>query len=573
MKTRGIGILVALSLVVVVFWPAAATVLNASRESDAPPPDVSVLIRPTDDSVPRPLVLAATSLELVLLTESIAVPIGVCLGLVLFRTDAWGRRALVWLMAISAFMPMPLHASAWLGAFGNAGRMQAIGGASPILVGLHGAAIVHALAAIPWVMLLAGIGSLGVEREVEESALLDLSAWQVFFRVTLRRSLGGIAAATLAVAVLTAGDMTVTDLLQVRTYAEEAYLQYQLGRGPCAAAAVTLPPLALLGLAIVLGSSSLFGGDSRRFTSVARRARVWNLGGWRIPVGVLASLIIVSLVALPLATLIWRAGRVGGSAALGRLPTWSLDGLTGTLKTALAEVAGLADSQTYLPPDDPASRGFSRWLERGREFMEGPLATSVLWSGVGATFATILGWGLAWNCIHSRAWRILGAIAVALALASPGPVAGMALVLAYRDFPTLYDSQGMIVLAAVLRTFPFAYLVIWPDLRALPQEYLEVAEVDGLRPWGIVRRVALPLTRRSVVASWWVAFVLALGELPATNLITPPGTTPLTVMIWGLLHTGVESHLSGVVIVLLVTMSSASLCAALALSRLSTPES
>ena len=44
-------------------------------------------------------------------------------------------------------------------------------------------------------------------------------------------------------AVLTAGDMTVTDLLSVRTYAEEAYLQYTLGRGPGAAALVALPPI------------------------------------------------------------------------------------------------------------------------------------------------------------------------------------------------------------------------------------------------------------------------------------------------------------------------------------------
>ena len=49
-------------------------------------------------------------------------------------------------------------------------------------------------------------------------------------RVTLRRAVGAIAAAALAVAVLTAGDMTVTDLLQVRTYAEEAYVQFILGR-------------------------------------------------------------------------------------------------------------------------------------------------------------------------------------------------------------------------------------------------------------------------------------------------------------------------------------------------------
>ncbi len=52
-----------------------------------------------------------------------------------------------------------------------------------------------------------------------------------------------IAAAALAVAVLTAGDMTVTDLLQVRTYAEEAFLQFILGRGLSDAMMVALPPL------------------------------------------------------------------------------------------------------------------------------------------------------------------------------------------------------------------------------------------------------------------------------------------------------------------------------------------
>ena len=80
-----------------------------------------------------------------------------------------------------------------------------------------------------------------VEPELEESALLDYGPGRVLLRVTLRRGVGAIAAAALAVAVLTAGDMTVTDLLQIRTYAEEAYLQYSLGRGPGGAALVALP--------------------------------------------------------------------------------------------------------------------------------------------------------------------------------------------------------------------------------------------------------------------------------------------------------------------------------------------
>ena len=56
----------------------------------------------------------------------------------------------------------------------------------------------------------------------------------------------------------------------------------------------------------------------------------------------------------------------------------------------------------------------------------------------------------------------------------------------------------------------------------------------------------MPLPATALLAAWGVAFVLALGELPATNLVAPPGTMPLTVLIWSLLHSGVESHLAGV---------------------------
>ena len=194
------------------------------------PAGTAELLRETR-GLARPARLAIETTGLVLATEALALPLGVLLAVLLFRTDIWGRRGLLAIIALAAFVPMPLHATAWLGALGNAGRMQALG-VRPILVGRFGAAVVHALAALPWVVLLAGVGLCAVEPELEESALLDFGPWRVLTRITLRRAIGAIAAAALAVAVLTAGDMTVTDLLQVRTYAEEAYVQFILGRGP-----------------------------------------------------------------------------------------------------------------------------------------------------------------------------------------------------------------------------------------------------------------------------------------------------------------------------------------------------
>jgi iron(III) transport system permease protein len=65
-----------------------------------------------------------------------------------------------------------------------------------------------------------------------------------------------------------------------------------------------------------------------------------------------------------------------------------------------------------------------------------------------------------------------------------------------------------------------------------------------------------------------VAFVLAFGELPATNIVSPPAVQTLPIFVWRLLHTGVESHLAGVGLILLVIFGTVSLLSARPLERL-----
>jgi iron(III) transport system permease protein len=524
--------LVVAALIAVLGWPALATVIEAARGAEGG--HRGGLLAPgeaEDWGLPRPLRLAGRSAEVVGLALAIAMPVGVPLALVLFRTDAWGRRGVLAVLALAAFVPMPLHATAWLGAFGNAGRAQAFG-LGPVLVGRIGAAVVHALAMIPWIVLLAGIGMRTVEPELEESALLDWPAWRVLGGVTLRRSLGALAGAALAVAVLAAGDMSVTDLLQVRTYAEEAYVRFQLGQGPGVVAGVTVPPLLVFGGLLVLAARGLLRADPARLASAAARGRVWRLGRGRVAVGALVIATAGLLVGPPLFSLFWWAGRVGGES-----PRWSFAGLVRTLREATADAAG-------------------------------PLAESLAWSAVAATLAVLLAWALAWRSRSPGPWRIVTGLAVATTLAAPAPVAGMALILAYRSIPAVYDAPAMLVLADVLRTFPFALLILWPALRTIPPEYLEAAALDGLGPLAIAWRVAIPLVRGALVAAWGVAFVLALGELPASNLVAPPGHTPLAVVIWSFLHSGVESQLAGLSLVMLAVVAVAGLLAAWALGRI-----
>jgi iron(III) transport system permease protein len=199
-----------------------------------------------------------------------------------------------------------------------------------------------------------------------------------------------------------------------------------------------------------------------------------------------------------------------------------------------------------------------------------PHKASLIWTAVAAVVATALASGLAWAARRSIGWRSITVLTLALTLSTPGPVTGMALVLAYRDWREIYDSPAMIVLAETLRALPYALLLVWPFLRAFPQEYLDTAALAGHGPWGQILHVVLPMSRRPLLAACAVAFAIGLGELPATNLVAPPGTQPMSVLIWGLLHTGVESHLAGVALVMLLLVTAAGLLAAIAVRSLRT---
>jgi iron(III) transport system permease protein len=533
-------------LAAVLVWPAMATVIDAARGVENPgggsraPVDGGPEVRPWRN--------AAETIRLVLTTEAMALPVGIALAFLLFRTDLPGRRLWLALLALEACVPLPLHATGWLGGFGNLGRSQALGTA-PILVGRFGAAFVHATAVLPWIVWIVGLGLLAVEPELEESARLDLSPWRVAWSVSLRRAWSAIAAAALAVAVLVAGDMTVTDLLVIRTYAEESYIQFQLGKGPAAAAATTLPPLFILGGLVVWAASRLLRIDPARIASTSVQATLWPLGRWRLAFGLVVVLFLAALLGLPFYSLVWRAGRVRGDAAMGIPPHWSWGGLGGTLLASVSDVLG------------PSLR--RPW--------RGPLIGSLLWGSIGATGSVALAWSLAWACRKPGPWRWVTAFALALALATPGPVAGMSLVLAYQGVRDVYSSPIIIILAYVMRTWPYALLLLWPAVRKVPSEYLEAAEVDGYGPLGQVWRVALPLTLGPLGLAWAAAFVLALGELPAAGLVIPPGHATLTLRIWDKLHIGVESSLAGFVLVTLAVFAAIGLLVAYGVDRIARP--
>ena len=471
----------------------------------------------------------------------VAVPaavIGLAMGLVVAlgvaKSRAPGRRLA--LAACFGLVLLPLHlvATGWLSALGDLGWLSNLlaqeGPSRGWFIGYPGAIGLHALAAAPWAALLATAALSAVDSRREEQALLDAGAARVLWRVTLPDAAPALTASGVLLAVLAATEIAATDLLGVRTFAEEVYTQAAAGQ-------LTGPPgdEGRLRLAVGVGAMGLIGAAALgviawRLAPLVESAstRPWRLSrraSWPLAFA-MWSLVTLLLIA-PIASLVVTAG-VGVEMIDGQpVRSWSL---TKTAQTVAA----------------------APWQHRRELGVSLRLASAV------ATGATLVAAATAWAMRRGRVVAVVGCWLLALALAIPGPVLGVWVIRLLNqplDAPLarlgdLYGTWFAPWLAQMLRVTPALALLLWPAAARVADELLDAARTDGAGLAGRLLRVAGPLCLPALGAAWGVGFALSLGELSATVLVVPPGTPPLSVRMLSLLHYGVEDRVAAIGLVL-----------------------
>ena len=423
------------------------------------------------------------------------------------------------LIAGLLFVPLYLQASAWQSVWGIQGWFTILCGRLP-LSGWPAVIWIHSAAAIPWVVLIVGLGCARVEPELEEDALLDASPGPVFLRVTLRRSWAAIGAAALWVAAGAAGEMTVTNLYQIQTLAEVSYLQYAGSADSEAATQRLLWGTVGISVCMAVALTLLLRRMSfDRFTSTRLN---WHFPlGWAQPwVNAFTWSVLGVLVAVPLAGLIHKAGIVITPTGTGWSRTWS----------ATDAIAMVCSSPMR----------FSR-----------EIGWSLLIGFVTATAATLAALILA-SFSNSQIGRWSTFAIICFALVIPGPLIGIGIIQLFHVFDWrilayLYDRTITApVLAQFVKALPLSTLVMWSAVTNVPRELLESAAVDGAGRLGRFRHVIWPLVRRSAVVAWLVALAVSMGDLAASILVVPPGVETLAIHIFGLIHYGVDDRVAGI---------------------------
>ena len=473
--------------------------------------------------------LAANTVLLAGSVTAIAVPLGALLAVLAVRTDVRGRGLAAMILGILLFLPLYVQLCGWEAIFGRLGWQTVRFGqiALPLLSGMSAAIWIHAAAAIPWAALIVGVGLSRIDPALEESALLDAPASRVLLHVTLPQCGSFFLAACIWIFVSVAGEMTVTNIYQVRTYAEETYNVFA-GNEDLATVGVSLAPgITLLALLVMLAWSVLDIAFPGRTDDFRRAPVVYRLGSLQLPATAIVWLVVLLLAGVPLASLCYRCG------------------------------------ETVTIADDGAHRGWSlvKLLQR---VIAAPYLTrrELVWTyaaaAASASLATSIGLALAWKARQGGAAALPAWLATGVGLAMPGPIVGVSIIWLLASLQGLADGNAFArhavhwlgersiippALAQLFRGLPMALLILAPALRNLSSETLAAAQLDGIGPWGLLPRIAIPQRLPAIFAAWLAALVVSAGDLGCSVLIRA-GQDSLPRLIFGWVHSGADDKVA-----------------------------
>ncbi|MFB9808810.1 ABC transporter permease [Haladaptatus pallidirubidus] len=138
-----------------------------------------------------------------------------------------------------------------------------------------------------------------------------------------------------------------------------------------------------------------------------------------------------------------------------------------------------------------------------------------------------------------------------LPIVVPLVVTGIAMVL---FFGAINFQQGYwsIVIAHVVRTIPFATLVILPTFLTFDRQLEEASKDLGANELETFRQITLPSVFPGIIAGGLLAFTLSFNEFVYTYFVKDSSTTTLPIYIWNQIRYNVTPEVNVISVVFLL---------------------
>lgn len=485
-------------------------------------------------SRPRYVQAFINALQLGAAAAAMAALMGVPLAWAVSRTDMPGR-GLTHLSVLAAFIIPPfLGAIGWILLAGpNAGWLNrawvfvtgAESGPFDIFT-FTGLAMVIAIYSFPLIYIFANSAFDLISAEMEEAAsILGAGAFRTTLLITLPLALPAILGGAILIfleALALYGTPALIGIparYNVITTQLAAFFEHPIRLEVAAAFSMPLVAItvALIGVQrLVLGRRGFVtvggkGGERRRM----------KLGPWRWALFAYALLVSLLSVLLPLLVLLQTAFAKAWARGL------ALDNLT------LANFHFIFFQQFTVRE--------SMW-------------NTVVYATATATVCTLLGVGVAY-VVQRRVLPFAAGLGfVTLApFAVPGIVLAICFYAAYAGPPlSLYGTGLLIVLAFVTRFLPIAFTTASAGIRGVHPELEEAVRILGGTRMLAVRRVVMPLLKKTLLGGWVLVFIVSTRELSTAVFLSGPQTRVISVLTLDLSEQGQYEVLAAMGVMLLV---------------------
>ncbi|HKD97645.1 MAG TPA: iron ABC transporter permease [Micromonosporaceae bacterium] len=446
------------------------------------------------------------SIELTALTAALTIALGVGAGWLAARTDVWGGVRWNGILIVAFMVPSWAFAQTWLTIFknehaaGGTGVLQSLGVRVPdaLAYGLIPSVIVLSLHLFPLVMALSidAFGRIDAAQE-EAAVLLGASRLTVVRRIMLPGIRPTVLSAAMLIAAGVMGDFGAPYVLGLpvgyNVLATSLYGELKNNRQGTAAVLATV--VTLLGVLLIAGDSSLTRGAKRFQTLTGGTMRLQPIRLRFARPFAFALLVILAIVAFAGPLLI-----LAGSTFVDKLGHVSL-----------------ADLTTRYWWQGTGNRDFPTGLLRSADFWIGLRNTAAV-AALAAIVCAIVGLVAAVLIRNSPGW--IGSLLRQLTFL-PHLVPGVALaaglialfVVPRGPIPALYGTFTLIIIGMVISHLPFATRTGIAAVSQFGGELDDAARMSGAGWLSTLRRVTVPLLRRTFGAAALFPFISGLKEL------------------------------------------------------------
>lgn len=438
--------------------------------------------------------------------------IGIPLAFLSAKTNLWGRKLLGIAYLIPILIPPYMHAIVWTHLLNKNGlvnqciaQLFSLKQAPFDIYGLAGAIFVMALAYFPFVTLVTVSGLRSIDRGMEEASFLHHGRWQTIKGITLPLVAPHILCGALFVFIFSVINFGVPDIVRLRVYPLEIFIQFSAYYNEKAAMALSMPLVAVTFLLIVLQKWYMKDRSYVNLASGFEETKRYHLGRLQGLACIFAFTVLFLSVVAPIGVLLNVAGPLS----------------------------------TYV-----------KVLETSKT----QIGYSIVLALLGGLSMVCLSFFI--SCFIERTdsrTKTVVEFATLIPFAIPATVLGIGMIKVWNRPITdvIYGSSLVIVFGYVAHFIPFTARVTSSAFKQLNPRLEEAAFLVTANWFKVIGKIVLPLMGPGLLAAFFIGFILSIGDLGTTLLIMPPGKTTLPVKIYNLMHYGAEQMVAALCLVLI----------------------